>query len=160
MRQKEKKERKEEFLVREHVASGSFLFETDRGLLGRGLVYPGYESAHLHVGKGAVLQSSLQDWEFSTFGSIKRDLARLRQELEEERGRSLFSGPSRRERQLMSNITELLAREEIMEKQRSRITWLKEGDRNTKLFQARAKERTRCNRINALRNAHGVLVTD
>jgi hypothetical protein len=45
----------------------------------------------------------------------------------------------------MARISELLAREEMMEKQRSRITWLKEGDRNTKLFQAKSKERTKTN---------------
>jgi hypothetical protein len=38
-----------------------------------------------------------------------------------------------------------------MEKQRSQITWLKEGDRNTKLFHAQAKEREKTNQITALR---------
>lgn len=47
-----------------------------------------------------------------------------------------------------------------MEKQRSRISWLKDGDRNTKLFQVRSKERSKCNHISALRSADGVLVTD
>jgi len=47
----------------------------------------------------------------------------------------------------MARISELLAREEIMEKQRSRIAWLKDGDRNTKLFQAKAKERAKTNQI-------------
>jgi hypothetical protein len=45
----------------------------------------------------------------------------------------------------MSRISKLLAGEETMEKQRSWITWLKEGDRNTKLFQAKAKERAKVN---------------
>jgi len=106
------------------------------------------------------MQVSLQEWERSVFGSVWGDLARLRRELEDVRRRSIHAGPSRHERQLMSKIAELLAREEIMEKQRSRISWLKDGDRNTKLFQARAKERSKCNHISALRSADGVLVTD
>lgn len=46
-----------------------------------------------------------------------------------------------------------------MEKQRSRIEWLKDGDRNTTFFQARAKERARNNRISALRRDDGSFVT-
>jgi hypothetical protein len=38
----------------------------------------------------------------------------------------------------------------MMEKQRSQITWLKEGDRNTKLFHAQAKEQAKTNQIMAL----------
>lgn len=50
----------------------------------------------------------------------------------------------------MARISELLSREEIMEKQRARIDWLKEGDRNTAFFQAKSRERVRVNRISAL----------
>jgi hypothetical protein len=77
---------------------------------------------------------SFQEWEDSAFGSVRRDLQRLHWELEAVRRRSLFTGPSHEERRLMARISELLAREETMEKQRSWITWLKEGDRNTTLF--------------------------
>lgn len=86
------------------------------------------------------MQGSFQEWEVSVFGSVRKELARLHRELEDVRRRSLHTGPSRRERQIMSRLSELLAREETMEKQRSRITWLKEGDCNTKLFQAKARE--------------------
>ena len=112
---------------------------------------------HHTLGK---MQSSLREWEVSIFGSVRTDLARLRRELEDVRRRSIFAGPSRRERQIMSSIAELLAREEIMEKQRSRISWLKDGDRNTGFFQAKAKERAKTNHISALRSADGVLITD
>lgn len=47
-----------------------------------------------------------------------------------------------------------------MEKQRSRLSGLKDGDRNTKLFQARSKEQAKCNHINALWSTNGALVTD
>jgi len=80
-------------------------------------------------------------------------------DLEEVRGSSIHSGPTRRERQLMSRMFELLTREEIMEKQRSRIEWLKDGDRNTAFFQAKSRERARTNRITALRRDDGSTAT-
>lgn len=106
------------------------------------------------------LQVSFQDWEHSVFGLVRKELGRLRHELEEVRRQSLFTGPSQSERRIMARISELLSREETMEKQRSRITWLKEGDRNTKFFQAKAKERTKVNRISGLRTPDGGMVTE
>jgi hypothetical protein len=71
----------------------------------------------------------------------------------------MHSGPTAREKQLMKRISELLSREEIMMKQRSRMDWLKEGDRNTAFFHARARERAQINRITALRREDGTVVT-
>lgn len=105
------------------------------------------------------MRLAFQEWDHSVFGSVRKELSNLRRELEIERSYSIYSGPSRRERHIMTRISELLAREEIMEKQRSRSTWLKEGDRNTKFFQAKAKERAKTNHISALRAANGDLVT-
>jgi hypothetical protein len=61
---------------------------------------------------------------------------------------------------MFSTSTGLLPREEIMEKQRSRISWLKDGHQNTKLFQERSKERVKYNQINALHSTKGMLITD
>ncbi|XP_040379850.1 uncharacterized protein LOC121054416 [Oryza brachyantha] len=63
------------------------------------------------------------------------------------------------ERKLMARLAELLSREETMERQRSRINWLKDGDRNTKFFQAFARERSRVNKITGLRTSDGLLAT-
>ena len=67
------------------------------------------------------MKVSFHDWERDVFGSVKQELASLRRELEDVRSRSLRAGPSNREKQIMHRILELLAREDIMEKQRSRI---------------------------------------
>jgi hypothetical protein len=55
----------------------------------------------------------------------------------------------------MKELVEVLAREEEMERQRSRVEWLKSGNRNTGFFQAREKARSRPNRIRALKRADG-----
>lgn len=93
------------------------------------------------------ISCSLSDWEHSTFGSVRNEVRKLRTELERVRRSSIRSGPTRRETQLMSRMSELLSREETMTKQRSRIDWLKEGDRNTAFFQAKARERAQTNHI-------------
>jgi hypothetical protein len=46
-----------------------------------------------------------------------------------------------------------------MEKQRSRVEWLQEGDRNTAFFQAKARQRGRINKIKSLKRPDGTLCT-
>lgn len=85
---------------------------------------------------------------------------RLRDELEKERGHTLYRGPTSKERNLMIQLSEVVAREEAMEKQRSRVQWLQEGDQNTEFFQAKARARAQTNRIRALKRADGSVVTN
>lgn len=103
----------------------------------------------------------MKEWEASTFGSVKKELASLRRELERvQQQRSLHAGPSREERRILSKISELLTREEIMEKQRSWQDWVKDGDRNTAFYQTKARERAQSNKIASLLLEDGSLVTD
>ena len=60
----------------------------------------------------------------------------------------------------MKQISELLSTEEVMEKQRSRIDWLRDGDRNTAFFQAKSRERAKGNHINSLYRDDGTMVTE
>ncbi|XP_044342365.1 uncharacterized protein [Triticum aestivum] len=105
----------------------------------------------------SFMKESLQRWSFQTFGSVRGQLAQLRSQLEEVRRRSWQTGPSLVERSLMGQISELLAREEIMMRQQSRVGWLFEGDRNTSFFHSRCKERARQNRIKFLQRLDGTI---
>jgi hypothetical protein len=101
------------------------------------------------------LRSRLICWGREEFGSMKNELKAMRQKLETIRLGSLHSGPTRAEKDLMKRISEMLAREEAMARQRSRIQWLKEGDRNTAFFHAKAKDRARSNSISSLKRDDG-----
>jgi hypothetical protein len=105
------------------------------------------------------LSSNLTKWSREEFGSVNKQLRIMREKLDRLRANSIGSGPSREEKDLMYKITELLSREEIMMKQRSRALWLKEGDRNTGFFHAKVKERTRTNKIVSLRKEDGTFTS-
>jgi exonuclease VII large subunit len=89
------------------------------------------EDFHSSLGQ---MQKTLQDWSREEFGSAKQQLRTMRSRLEKIRAESLNSGPTKEECDLMKRISDLLAREETMMKQRSRVQCLKEGDRNTAFF--------------------------
>jgi hypothetical protein len=60
----------------------------------------------------------------------------------------------------MARISEMLSREEIMERQRSCLDWLKDGDRNTAMFQAKSQARAKRNKIMALKRDDGSMATE
>lgn len=55
---------------------------------------------------------------------------------------------------LRNELSNLLLREEVMWSQRSRTTWLREGDRNTRFFHSCASQRRRQNSILGLCDEH------
>ena len=59
--------------------------------------------------------------------------------------------------EVKKDINEVLAREEVMWKQRSRAEWLKCGDRNTKFFHVTASQSRKTNKIEGL-ESEGVWV--
>ena len=56
---------------------------------------------------------------------------------------------------LRKEIQFLLNQEETYWRQRSRITWMREGDRNTSFFHAQASQRRKANTIIRLRHPNG-----
>jgi hypothetical protein len=103
--------------------------------------------------------NNLQRWRKTHFKSIPKEIERKRIMLEELRTLSDDASAAARVG-LEKEMDELLYREEIMWMQRSRIAWLREGDRNTKYFHRRASWRRRKNRIRRLRREDGTWTSD
>uniref|UniRef100_A0A2N9G1X1 DUF4283 domain-containing protein n=1 Tax=Fagus sylvatica TaxID=28930 RepID=A0A2N9G1X1_FAGSY len=61
---------------------------------------------------------------------------------------------------LRREVNVLAEKEEIFWRQRSRVSWLKEGDRNTKFYHACASQRKKANQISGLRDDQAVLQID
>jgi hypothetical protein len=103
--------------------------------------------------------ASLKKWGRDSFGAIKNKINRLERKLKAMRLGTEDGTPA--ELQLIEKeLCELFEREEVMARQRSRVDWLKEGDRNTAFFHARASARKRTNKIKYLTRENGTRCDD
>jgi hypothetical protein len=106
------------------------------------------------------LAHDLGRWGSETFGSVHKEIKNLKLELSSLRSLPGRVGPSHRELKINEHLVELYHHEEIMWKQRSRIEWLSEGDKNSKFFHQRASMRKRKNLIKSLTRADGQVIED
>jgi hypothetical protein len=100
-----------------------------------------------------IMKGALQQWSKREFGDATEDINKLRKELEHVKARAPAN--IMEIRNIADRMDEVLYREEMMWLQHSRISWLKEGDCNTRFFHIQAKWRSRKNKIKKLKRADG-----
>jgi hypothetical protein len=99
-------------------------------------------------------------WSRIQFGNITKLLKEKTEQLRQAEMDSTLGFGHDTVISIRREVSDLLLKEEKMWKQRSRDSWLKEGDRNTKYFHNCASHRKRRNTISLVRMDFGELVTD
>jgi transcription initiation factor TFIID subunit TAF12 len=105
------------------------------------------------------MMNNLYAWKNTHFKSVPKEMQWRRDRLNELQQNSDLA--SLEEKQvLLREMDELLYREEILWMQRSRVAWLREGDRNTKYFHRKASWRHKKNKVRKLRRSDGTWTMD
>ncbi|KAI8016081.1 Uncharacterized protein LOK49_LG05G01337 [Camellia lanceoleosa] len=103
------------------------------------------------------LGSRLMRWSKSVFGEIPKLIRDKEKDLQRLANLShMTASEISKTAVLRRDISELFEREEIFWFQRARANWIKEGDRNTSFFHAKASQRQSKKRIDGLENSNGV----
>ena len=85
--------------------------------------------------------SALASWNQKVVGNIPKKIAKKRRTLNAITSVDQLGVRGVEINQLRGEINDLLDSEEIIWRQRSKVHWYRDGDRNTKFFHARASER-------------------
>eukprot|EP00253_Pinus_taeda_P027885 PITA_27885 len=110
------------------------------------------------------LKGRIKNWNKEEFGNIMEDKQNLEKEMESLQQKMILEGRTEesisKEGAILGKLEERWKQEEILWRQKSRIKWLREGERNTKFFhQAMVKNRQR-NMILSIKDKNGNRVVE
>ena len=97
----------------------------------------------------------LKKWSKAHFGNVKKQIQQTKEMLWKAEERLVKENNYEEVLRLKSELNVLLDKEEQMWHQRSRVQWIKSGDKNTRFFHGTATNRKRKNFIKGLRDADG-----
>ena len=105
------------------------------------------------------LKAVIKNWNTFVFSNIFQEIKILERKMEETQQKIITGGRTEelaaQEQELHKLLEERRKQEEILWRQKSRITWLKEGERNTKFFHKSTIQRRMQNRIPHITNQQG-----
>ncbi|KAL9680028.1 hypothetical protein QQ045_017901 [Rhodiola kirilowii] len=104
--------------------------------------------------------TALEVWGRRCFGNVNKKVSFLNEKLKRIQQQERTKETMEEEAKVTEEIDEWLYKQELYWKQRSRIDWLKEGDRNTRFFHLRASQRRTSNRIREIQGCRGEIITD
>ena len=110
--------------------------------------------------KISTCQDNFRIWNRETFGHIRISLAKKLKELNWAEEAGMYRSNPALINKLRVEIQGLKYKEEIMWKQRSRVNWLREGDRNTRYFHCKANQRNKHNYILGFEDDNGLWTED
>ena len=101
-----------------------------------------------------VIKQKLKKWNHDSFGNIDSNIARLESTIQDfdnkSNHRSLNSDELDKKKLAQADLWLWMKRKELYWAQNSRISWLRDGDRNTKFFHAIASNKRRKNAISSI----------
>lgn len=103
------------------------------------------------------LRHALTSWSKATSVSAQAAIKRLSADVKAAKEDPIFDKAKIKAIEQALNLE--MANEELFWKQKARISWLREGDRNIKFFHTTTVQRRNYNSIKKLRNAVGEIVT-
>eukprot|EP00253_Pinus_taeda_P026862 PITA_26862 len=104
-----------------------------------------------------ILKNEIKCWNKNTFGNILREKEILIQEIKTIQQKIILEGRTEElmnnEQKVESKLLEHDLQEEILWRQKSRIHWMKEGEKNTKFFHKTTVQRRMSNQISQINSA-------
>ena len=97
----------------------------------------------------------LTKWSKNCLKNVRKELEKTRKLLAKAELVAMNGGSNKRMKYLEKQILTLLDREAKMWAQRSKVQWLRDGDKNTRFFHSKATQRRRRNYIKGLYDENG-----
>ena len=97
----------------------------------------------------------LEWWEKKVFGNVRRELEEKKKMLAKIEAETMRRGDNSQLRELKVEIHDLMDKETRMWSRRSKVLWLKNGDRNSKIFHKKTTQRFKKNSILGIEDKRG-----